>query len=94
MRVRVAPSIAAIVPWKVALVGLGGLVVRDPGGPGEFLGGEPEAAVVMFSAGLGATARPEEQAPVRKDAMMMLQRRPRLTKASLGRSGNSVVSPR
>ena len=98
MRERVASSIAAIVPWKVAPVGLGGVAVSDTGGLGEFGGGEPEATEVMVSAELGAPAGPDEQAPARKDAarqnaMMMAQGRLRLTAASLGRSGNSVVAP-
>ena len=39
MRVRVAPSIAAIVPWKVAPLGVGGLAT-DAGGPGDVQDGD------------------------------------------------------
>jgi hypothetical protein len=98
IRVRVAPSIAAIVPWKVASAGPGGLAVEDPGGLDEFQDGEPEGAAVMVPADVGATVAPSEQAPARKDAakqntMVMLGRRLALTTFSVGRSGNSVVSP-
>jgi hypothetical protein len=97
MRVRVARSIAAIVPWKVALVGLGGLAGGDPGGPDE-VGGEPDVGVTTVPKGLGATAGPDEQAPTRQDAdrqtaTVRLQWRHLLTTTIVGRSGNAAASP-
>jgi hypothetical protein len=97
MCVRVGPSMAAIVPWKVASVGVGRPGVGDAGAPGKVQEGEPEGAAVIVPAGFGVAAGPDEQDPptkvaARQTATVRTQDRLRFMKVSVDRSGNSVVS--
>jgi hypothetical protein len=97
MRLRVAPSIVAIAPWKAASAGVGRPAVGDPAPPGEIQEGEPGGTVVMDAAGFGLTTGRDEQAPptndaTRQTATVRTQDRLRLTGVSVDGPGNAVVS--